>query len=327
LVTNGEVFKNNGIKITGYVKQLPSRGISGIFNLRNFFKDFRDGLFNVLYQQIKFLKSLDEDFLFVAVGDIVPLLLLYFAGGLDKTFFVATAKSIRTEFFNPFEAWLMKKSIASFVRDHDSPQWILKTYKLKNVYYVGNPVLDIPIFEDNLTENLQNKKTILILPGRIDVCLDNLLKLRNSIEKLSEKFDDVVFVIIVPSFYPIDEMKNIFRSFNNCFVVDSLYYGALLRVGYVVWGFGGSANEQAAGFGLPVISFNQKNWYRNRQKKLLGKALILVDNESQLVNITEKLLTDENYRQEIGSLGKSMMGSRGGAQKIAQFIINYLSKN
>jgi len=336
LVSEGEVFKNNGIKVIGYVKPLPSKGISGFLNLRNFLVDIKSGLFSVLYNQLKFLKKLGDEFFFVAVGDIVPLLLLNFSGKIRKSFFIATAKSIRTEIFNPFEIFLMRKTIASFLRDKDSLDWVYRFYKIKNVYFFGNPVLDIPVFNDNplydffnksidLSENYHNR-FILVLPGRKEVCLKNLEDLKIPMLQIMNSFPDVVFIVVIPNFYPLSDIRDLFKDIDKVFFVDSKYYGSFLRRGYLVWGFGGSANEQAAGFGIPVISFNQKNWYRNRQKKLLKDSLILVSNKDELIEFTKKFLNNRDYRDRIGSLGKDLMGEVGGGSKIVNFIISYLKQ-
>jgi uncharacterized protein (TIGR03492 family) len=282
------------------------------------------------------LKDLGDEFFFVAVGDIVPLLLLNFSGKIRKSFFIATAKSIRTEIFNPFEIFLMRKTIASFLRDKDSLDWVYRFYKIKNVYFFGNPVLDIPVFNDNplydffnksidLSENYHNR-FILVLPGRKEVCLKNLEDLKIPMLQIMNSFPDVVFIVVIPNFYPLSDIRDLFKDIDKVFFVDSKYYGSFLRIGYLVWGFGGSANEQAAGFGIPVISFNQKNWYRNRQKKLLKDSLILVSNKDQLIEFTKKFLSDRDYRDRIGSLGKDLMGEVGGGSKIVNFIISYLKQ-
>lgn len=317
LVTEGKIFKD--YKIVGPVKVFPSRGISGFLNVYKLWQDIQAGLIRHIFKQIEFLKNINENFYFVAVGDIYPLILLYFAKKINKTFFVATAKSIKTEPFNILEILLMKKTIANFVRDNQTYEWILKKYKeLNNVYFLGNPVLDIPYIKF-LNEAPENN--IIVLPGRINESIDNIKKLLPIMKKLKE-FN---FSIIIPDFYPVEEIKELIVNYDNVVIINSIYYRYFLENSFCVWGFGGSANEQAAGFGLPVISLYQKNWYRQRQKKLLKDSLILVEKIEDFEKETLKLKEEKDYYLYLSKVGREEMGPLGGAIKIANFIINFIS--
>lgn len=324
LVTKGDVFDNVGI--VGPVKVFPSSGISGFLNLFNFIKDIKAGLFGHIKQQIKFLKSLNDDLYFVAVGDVYPVLLLYFSGKIRKSFFVATAKSIKTEPFNFLEISLMKNMIANFVRDEITLNWIVSKYVLENVYFEGNPVLDLPMVEVNdekFLNVLKYYKNIIILPGRKDIAVENLKNLIPFLTLLVQK--GFCFTIVVPHFYPLEEIVGLVKEFENVFIFDSKYYRFLLESSFLVWGFGGSANEQAAGFGLPVISLYSKLWYRQRQKKLLKDSLVLVDNWEGFYTQTMSLVNDVNRYVYLSNIGRREMGKFGGAMNIAKFIQNFLS--
>lgn len=323
LVTEGDVFSKNGISLCGPIKLFPSRGISGVLNLGNFFKDISNGLLNHLFKQLDFLKKLTDCY-FVVVGDIYPLLLLYFSKKIHRSIFVATAKSVRTEFFNFVEISLMKKTIANFVRDEDTKEWILKNYKINNVYWVGNPVLDIP-YPDKVDDSFNTlfeslDRNIIFLPGRKDWALQNVKLFRDSFRILIDK--GFSFSIVVPSYYPVSEIESVLQNIRNVFVIDSVYYRFLLERSFLVWGFGGSANEQAAGFGLPIISFYQNNWYRMRQKKLLGEALILVKDIKSFIDQTIFLSENKDYYNYLSNYARRMMGDFGGAKNIAEFIKN-----
>ncbi|MEN3014653.1 MAG: hypothetical protein ABDH21_01140 [bacterium] len=323
LVTEGKIFEDNGIKRVGPIKVFPSRGISGIFNLKNMLLDIKSGLIKHILKQIKFLNSLDENYYFVAVGDIYPLSLLYLSNKIDKTFFVATAKSIRTENFNFFEIFLMNKTIANFVRDQETYQKFEK--RIKNLFFVGNPVLDIPYYEppEEIRSALNKSNSILIFPGREDQALNNLKLLLPSIEVGVQK--GFLFFIVVPNFYPIDQISAIVGYKDAIFVVDSRYLAYLLKECFVVWGFGGSVNEQAAGFGIPVISLDQKNWYRRRQRKLLGNSLILVSNSYQFIQKTLELKQNKQLYLQLSNEGRVRMGKQGGALSIVNLILEKIN--
>ncbi|MCX7758223.1 MAG: hypothetical protein N2169_01210 [bacterium] len=317
LVTEGNVFRDEGIDIEGPVKVFPSRGISGFLNLRNFIRDLQAGLMFHIWEQIKYLNNLDSSTYFVAVGDIYPLILLYFSKRIHRTFFVATAKSVKTEYFNPFEIFLMKKVIANFVRDQSTMDWILRRYGLSNVHFLGNPVLDIPFCYFESVDNLD--KNIIFLPGRVDQALKNLAIFLPAMKKLV--LDGFSFTIVIPKFYPVNEVYSLVKGIDRIFVIDSIYYRFFLERSFLVWGFGGSANEQAAGFGLPVISLNENTWYRKRQKKLLGDSLILVRTVDDFISKTLELEKNVNYYNYLRNVGKYQMGGLGGALNISNFII------
>ncbi|MCX7972773.1 MAG: hypothetical protein N2657_06160 [bacterium] len=323
LVTEGSIFKEEGIKICGPIRVLPSRGISGLLNLKNFIIDIKSGLIQHVIQQVNFIKNLDKDFYFVAVGDIYPLSILYLTSRISKAFFVATAKSIKTEIFNFFEIHIMKKVIASFVRDNSTQEWIQKKYKLSNVYFFGNPVLDIPLADSpDILKNIEKSRNIIFLPGRVNEALKNINLLLPAMREIVSR--GYTFCIVVPDFYPLEEIRSIISSFDqSIFLVSSRYYRFLLERSFLAWGFAGSANEQAAGFGIPVISLNEKNWYRQRQKKLLKDSLILVENPYDFISKTLELANNPEYYGVLSNAGKIEMGPPGGASLISSFIIQF----
>jgi uncharacterized protein (TIGR03492 family) len=77
LVNEGEKYKQNNIKVIGPTKILKSSGISGFLNIKNFIIDIKDGLLNLILEQLKFLKEYKnkENIYLIAVGDIYPLFL------------------------------------------------------------------------------------------------------------------------------------------------------------------------------------------------------------------------------------------------------------
>jgi len=341
LVNDGEKYKQNNIKVIGPTKILKSSGISGFLNIKNFIIDIKDGLLNLILKQLNFLKEYKnkKNIYLVAVGDIYPLFLSVFENKLSKTnvIFIPTAKSYKTEPFNFIEIYLMSLVNANFVRDEIT--YLKLKNKLNNVYFVGNPVLDIEYLQ--LSENINLINNIIILPGRKQNCLNNLFYFIKAINLILNKIktENILnflptFSIIVPDFYPINEIKNLIESEINqenkekVYLLSDKYYRYVLENSYLVWGQGGSANEQAAGYKLPVISFNENNWYRKRQKKLLNNCLILVKQYDidSLVNETINLFKDKSKYDFLREECYKEMGPLNGAITIANYIFNLIAK-
>jgi uncharacterized protein (TIGR03492 family) len=341
LVNDGEKYKQNNIKVIGPTKILKSSGISGFLNIKNFIIDIKDGLLNLILKQLNFLKEYKnkKNIYLVAVGDIYPLFLSVFENKLSKTnvIFIPTAKSYKTEPFNFIEIYLMSLVNANFVRDEIT--YLKLKNKLNNVYFVGNPVLDIEYLQPSENINLINN--IIILPGRKQNCLNNLFYFIKAINLILNKIktENILnflptFSIIVPDFYPINEIKNLIESEINqenkekVYLLSDKYYRYVLENSYLVWGQGGSANEQAAGYKLPVISFNENNWYRKRQKKLLNNCLILVKQYDidSLVNETINLFKDKTKYDFLREECHKEMGPLKGAINIANYIYNLITK-
>jgi len=341
LVNDGEKYKQNNIKVIGPTKILKSSGISGFLNIKNFIIDIKDGLLNLILKQLNFLKEYKnkKNIYLVAVGDIYPLFLSVFENKLSKTnvIFIPTAKSYKTEPFNFIEIYLMSLVNANFVRDEIT--YLKLKNKLNNVYFVGNPVLDIEYLQ--LSENINLINNIIILPGRKQNCLNNLFYFIKAINLILNKIktENILnflptFSIIVPDFYPINEIKNLIENILNqenkekVYLLSDKYYRYVLENSYLVWGQGGSANEQAAGYKLPVISFNENNWYRKRQKKLLNNCLILVKQYDidSLVNETINLFKDKSKYDFLKEECYREMGPLNGAINIANYIYNLITK-
>jgi len=341
LVDDGEKYKQNNIKVIGPTKILKSSGISGLLNIKNFIIDIKDGLLNLILKQLDFLKEYKnkKNIYLIGVGDIYPLFLSVFKNKLSKTnvIFIPTAKSYKTEAFNSIEIYLMSLVNANFVRDEIT--YLKLKNKLNNIYFTGNPVLDIEYLK--LSENINFINNIIILPGRKQNCLNNLFYFIKAINLILNKIRNQnilnflpTFSIIVPDFYPINEIKNLIKNELNqenkekVYLLSDKYYRYVLENSYLVWGQGGSANEQAAGYKLPVISFNENNWYRKRQKKLLNNCLILVkqnDIES-LVNETINLFKDKTKYDFLKNECYKEMGPLKGATNIANYIYNLITK-
>jgi uncharacterized protein (TIGR03492 family) len=111
--------------------------------------------------------------------------------------------------------------------------------------------------------------------------------------------------------------------------------GALLRASILVLGQAGTANEQAAAFGIPVVALAEshsqanpggtspRDWYRMRQQRLLGDALLLVPSAPDLAAPAVAELLDDPVRlARMGAAGRERMGPPGGVAAVARAILD-----
>ena len=87
----------------------------------------------------------------------------------------------------------------------------------------------------------------------------------------------------------------------------------------------GTATEQFVGLGKPAISFAGQGpqynlYFANKQKRLLGKSLTLIDNPEQFGEQAIRLLKNQDQLQDIFNNGKERLGMAGASARIAHLI-------
>jgi uncharacterized protein (TIGR03492 family) len=108
--------------------------------------------------------------------------------------------------------------------------------------------------------------------------------------------------------------------------------GTLIAASRLILGQAGTANEQAAAAGLPVVALDagrrpgarapSDEWYRMRQRRLLGDALALVPPSAGLAAAAiAELLADSVRLERMRVAGRERMGPRGGSRAIANAIV------
>jgi len=105
---------------------------------------------------------------------------------------------------------------------------------------------------------------------------------------------------------------------------------ASLGAANVVLGQAGTGNEQAAGLGKPVVaaaapgeSPQSVGWYRMRQQKLLGEALVVFQGDDDtFARDVLALLADRDRIAAMGAAGRERMGAPGASDAIAQAVLD-----
>ena len=115
--------------------------------------------------------------------------------------------------------------------------------------------------------------------------------------------------------------ENVIRSKNGDIEVV-LFFGDVADAAArsdILIGLGGTANQICAGFGVPVVSIDEKG--KRVQKKLLGDAESLVAPDArELACEAIAILRDPGRREMMSQAGIERMGKAGGIDSVIRYV-------
>lgn len=334
----------SGAREVGPRKEMPSGGLVAMLNVRNLVRDLRAGLVRLTIEQRKFLKHAREHYaVVVAVGDAFALFMALEARA--ATVFVGTAKSALVADYGPLERSVLRRARAVFVRDAATASRL----RLRGIPATapGNVIVDLFAMAEDLPDSVTVgfDEVIALLPGSRSHAYDDAAFLMSVAGRVARQRSGCGAVLSLAPGIAATRMAEALRAAGLTvrvraqeipFEVEcdgrtvgrawSGPVGAVLRKAALVLGQAGTANEAAAAAGLPVVAFDrgvdrEHMWYRRRQKRLLGDALIVLhDDRASAALFVGDLLADPQRRARIGAIGASRMGGPGGARRIAECI-------
>lgn len=338
LVGQGEAYKDLA-KLCGPRQAMPSGGLIKE-NLNNLWRDLKDGLLALIIKQIFWLRfSKNRYDKIVAVGDLWPVVLSIISG-IRPIIFIGTAKSNYHHPYSYLEALILRLGkVHSLVRDEITAQDL--RYKGVKALWVGNAMMD-GLIPQNIKFSLNfNEIGLALFPGSRQATYEVLPRLLQLSAKLSQRLDRPVCALVAvahsielkrlagennlspleyPDWFQLNtETKNLRVFFIKGHIAD------VFRYSQVALGLAGTAHEQAAGWGIPVVAYDKDpqnlRWYRARQKGLLGEALIITrDDDKEIVENLAHLINDPQDRLRRANIGKERLGPPGGAERMAQII-------
>ncbi|MFH1710663.1 MAG: DUF354 domain-containing protein [bacterium] len=325
VVGKGDTFKGLGVRLIGPLNVLPSGG----FGLRNYsylIKDIFSGLIAKVLSQIKALKRNEWSYrLVIGIGDIVPI--MYSMITKCPFIFVGVNKSdhYRKLAFNytHLEKLLLRKYCQlTLARDMRTAKALASCGI--NATYVGNPMMDGVMRDVRLNVRGARKgKTIGFLPGTREDAYKNIedfFKIAWHIRQLDKK---IKFILSIPASLDKDKIAKIKKPMD---VPMANNFNNVLSRSSIIIGLSGTGNEQAAGLGIPVISFPGRgaqfnSRFASGQKELLGNALLLLQRDLKAIaEESVKLLKDKKRMLSMGNAGRKRMGGPGASKQIAEMI-------
>ncbi len=356
MVGEGESYRSLDIKLVGPAANLPSGGFARN-SLRNLLKDIKAGLPGMIYKQIKTMRRYRNKVdLIITVGDVYNLLLTGIFGKKNIVY-LPTAKSEYIDGHYRVEKLIMKKFARTVIpRDKKTAEDLKKSGI--NASFIGNMMMDcfqIKGVDFCLGEKY---KVIGLLPGSREEAYENLLYFLKIIKKL-EKYDQKLeFITAMAGNLKCDRLKTklqdtdwswahpsseekesgiylLLKSPSGKSVVKIIYhhFGDVLQQADIFLGQAGTANEQAAGMGKPVIIFPGKGAqftakFAKAQKSLLGDSVLMTDRDSdQIAASVMEILDNNDLYHKMSQTGKKRMGSPGGTERLAEVVVDMMNIN
>lgn len=354
VVGKGQAYNSLPVDLAGPTQILPSGGFMRN-SLQNLWQDLKAGLLSLTLSQIKYLRKVrDKIDLVLVVGDIYVLLL---AGLFVKKeiIFLPTAKSEYISGHYRIEEAIMRK-MANIVlpRDQKTADALKKTGI--NALFVGNTMMDC--FEiKGMNFNIPEAHRIIgILPGSREEAYENMISILKVVEEIEKVTDRGITYLtaMAPNLSP-EKLKSYLNKTDwryregteedlskgiklhlyspaEASSVKIIYhhFGDLLDQSEVFIGLAGTANEQAAGMGKPVVIFPGKGSQFNEkfalaQKSLLGDSVNLLRYDPGKVALAVlEILNDKRLYNQMSRAGRERMGETGGIKRMVEIIRSHL---
>ena len=331
MVSRGDDFLKHGFESVWEGVFPPGQGFSSQ-DLGLFLQDVPYAKDYLRYLGFLIRKRSEFDHIFV-VGDVFLLIHAYFGLG-RKSVFLALAKSNHMNPHSAIEEWVIKK-FASKVLTRDAYTAEQMRAKGIDATFLGNPIMDgigepgpekelavplIGLFPGSRDEADQNMKKILTVVDGIQEQANYLCALSPVID-----IDKIVQTAAVSGWQWIDDKL---CKGSKQIVLAKNRFEQLLHESTLIIGMAGTANEQAAGVGRPVLSFTGAGAQTTPrrmmdQERLLGGAIAYIsDFPKGVIREVSYLLAHPEERRLRGQIGQERMGPPGGAKKIASFLAN-----
>ncbi len=347
IVGYGAPYHKAGVNVVGPQKELPSGGFAYL-DQRNLAKDLKSGFLSLVAAQIKFIRSIrDQVDLVVGVGDQVILLLnrfflkkpMIFVGVADSYYYNMGAKPVFTV---PTRRLMRRYCPVVFARDKKSAE-SLQEHGVPQATFAGNPMMDtFDITGEDFGLGEEFFK-IGVLPGSREEAYDNFGKIMEVASHLIELTSGVshgqdsgssrlAFLVAVAPSLKLEELKCRSAGVDKALrVILTDKFGDVLNNSQLVIGLAGTANEQAAGMGKPVVTFPGTGSqvtprFVEGQKKLLGDALLVVSTEPRAAaGQIAAVIDDAKQRGHMAAVGMERMGGRGAAAAIVEQALLHLA--
>ena len=357
----GTPAADDALKTVGPRADMPSGGLVAFWNLRNIARDLGAGLIGLTLRQFAFLRRRTDDVV-IAVGDIYCLAsCLLFAR--RPTLFVATAKSEFVARHSAFESAIARRARAVFARDAATARALAANGVRAS--FAGNVMMD-GLTETRLDlPSAPDAVRIGVLPGSRSDAPENAAAAARRLSKIAALFQRrgrsvQAYVSLAPTVALRDLLAGLRRggivasatgaetgvvalgagsglqsaALSAAVVLGG--FGDLLRASEIVLGQAGTGNEQAVGLGKPVVSAadsrpglpNRVGWYRMRQQRLLGDALLVLPaaDDDAFASGVVRLLDDQRRMDEMARTGRERMGGSGGAAAVAKAALAVAAK-
>ena len=342
LVGQGVAYEGVARRV-GPRRSMPSGGLIPEA-LGNLLRDLAGGLAGLVLRQVAWLRRERRDYrLFVAVGDLWPVVVAGL-GGARPLVFIGTAKSDHHHPYSALEALVLRLfTVLALVRDEPTAASLRRSGV--RAAWVGNAMMDGLEVTGAELGVAPEEVCLAFLPGSREGTYSALPRMLEAYAVLAGQMDSAprALVGLAPSvdlerlgggcpgwtMVPTGRERGAVAELRGpappVMLVQKAFPDVLQR-STVAFGLAGTAHEQAAGLGLPVVAFepggeSRLGWYRGRQKGLLGEALRVVEDDPvEVAAELRRLLEDPAERVRRGQVGRERLGPPGGGRAMADIL-------
>lgn len=336
LVGTGHAYESREVPILDPRRTLPTVGFGFRTGLRAAWRDLKAGWIRLTLAQRRTLRARrGQQEAVVAVGDTFCLWMSA-AAAPGRVVYVPTAKSEYNDPHRGFELALVRRLAGlSFPRDEVTTDRFRRAGLPAE--YVGNLMMDCLELTGEDFELPPDAPVVLLLPGSRQDAPRNFASLCSAGRTVALARPDVRFLVAVS---PTVDARDLASASGGTLRegwldVDGLqvrltrkFADAASRA-WVVVGMAGTAHEQAAGLGVPVVAypgggvqFTEK--FLRLQAKLLGDALVPTAGPQEAARWVLRLVDDPHERRRRGEVGRQRMGGPGAAERMARRILQGL---
>jgi uncharacterized protein (TIGR03492 family) len=311
-------------------RTFPSGGFSFRAGQPSLLDDLRAGFVRFWFRQRATLRGQRGRFdLTLAVGDVYCLYMASRAGA--PAALVASADSIHNGPYGPMQVRVLRGARSVFSRDPETAAWLAA--RGVRASYHGNVMLDClgPGGADFPPPD--GRPVVALLPGSRGDAPANAARLAQVAAAIARVQPDVLFLLSLAPTVEGDAVVEAMRAsgvavgdgesrLGDARIRTTRAFADTIAHSTVVVGLAGTANEQAAGLGKPVVAFPGQGvqftpGFLSLQRKILGEALVAVPSAEQAAGAVLRLLADPAERDRRGQAGRGRMGAPGAGARIA----------
>lgn len=318
LVGKGAAYAQRNFRVYPEPSITPSGGVIK-YHLRDLWRDLRSGLLKHISSQMRSWSSLRGHIRTpLCVGDVYLLFHTLYGQGCVPLF-MATAKTVYLSGHWRSERFFIKcRSRRTWTRDEETAKELYQSGA--DAVYEGNPIMDLSAasstqFNGAMKKHaseilIRNTPTVLLLPGSRERAYEDVKLLLDAAVILNRKIDCRFMMVIAPTL----DSKKISASINlmTCPLIEisTSPIARAAELSDIVIGLGGTANQVCAGYGVPVVSIEEKGKFV--QKKLLGDSEILVPPTPEaLAYAAFKIIDNKELHSHMANVGRQRMGGAG----------------
>lgn len=299
-------------------RTLPSAGFAFRAGLRGLGADLRAGVIGLwVAQRATLARWYGHADLVVAVGDTYCLWMASTAA--PRVAFVSTADSVRIAPFGFLARVGLRRFAARvFARDHETAAALRRLGVPADC--LGNVMMDLVRPRGATFPVPPDAPVVALLPGSRHDAPDNAAVLAQAARAVAAAVPEVRFLMVLAPTISEDGVRARLPE-TPAIHVTTAFADAVARAALVM-GFAGTAHEQAAGMGRPVVAFPSRGpqfspAFLAAQARLLGDALITTRTWQEAAAAAVRLLRAPAERERRGAAGRALMGPPGAAARIA----------